>query len=74
MAALNLSFFTLGGAVGNAVWGYLYTFFGGIFYVYLLGAMVLFVNSKYFEMHQVTLFIAINYCYHIQHKHVASSI
>jgi len=53
MAALNLSFFTLGGAVGNALWGYLYTLFGGIFYVYLLGAAMLLVNLKYFEMHQV---------------------
>lgn len=54
MAALNLSFFTLGGAVGNALWGYLYTLFGGIFYVYILGAVVLFANTRYFEMHKVS--------------------
>ena len=42
IAALNVSFYTFGGAAGNVIWGHLYDYSKGIFYVYLYSSLLLF--------------------------------
>jgi PPP family 3-phenylpropionic acid transporter len=43
MAALNVAFFTIGGAVGNFVWGWIYHV-GGVINVYYCAAVIALVN------------------------------
>ena len=41
IAALNVSFYTFGGAAGNVIWGHLYDHSGGIFSVYIYSSLLL---------------------------------
>ena len=41
IAALNVSYYTFGGAAGNVIWGHLYDYSRGIFWVYLYSCLVL---------------------------------
>lgn len=48
LSSLNVIFFTMAAGVGNLLWGYLYDYYGGVFRVYLLAAIVSVVNALYF--------------------------
>jgi PPP family 3-phenylpropionic acid transporter len=39
MATLNVTFFTLSGALGNIIWGYVYDAMGNVYYVYIGAAI-----------------------------------
>jgi PPP family 3-phenylpropionic acid transporter len=49
MASLNLIFYTVGGAIGNVVFGNIYDYYGGVYFVYIVSCFIGIINVKYFE-------------------------
>lgn len=62
MAALNVVYFTLAGALGNLIWGWVYDLTGGVFTVYWCSALALLVFVLPFRETETMLRTALSIC------------
>jgi MFS family permease len=70
IAALNVSYYTFGGAIGNIVFGFIYDYYGGARGVYLCAAVLLVLTLSLFKSQQNI----INAAFAVSHSHTHTQL
>lgn len=52
MSSLNILFYTIGGALGNVIFGNIYDYFGGVYFVYIISLIIGVINIIYLDRYE----------------------